>query len=135
MKRQSICERCGESFTYNDKTSIGKYCSCRCNGAALSLSHTIKIEEGTVRQPETLKRYLRRTNGNVCSICGIQAMWQGKSLSLQLDHIDGNSDNNLPTNIRLVCPNCHSQTPTFSTRQKKDTVRNRYLRKLKGYAP
>ena len=52
---------------------------------------------------------------------------------MQLDHIDGNSDNNFLDNLRLLCPNCHTQTETFSTRQKKNTVRNRYLRKSKGY--
>ncbi len=38
----------------------------------------------------------------------------GKPIPLQIDHIDGNSDNNTEDNFRLLCPNCHAQTPTYS---------------------
>ncbi len=52
-----------------------------------------------------------------CSICGIHE-WEGMPLSLQLDHIDGNTHNGDRDNLRLLCPNCHSQTETFSGRNK-----------------
>lgn len=48
----------------------------------------------------------------VCSECEINK-WNGKILVLQLDHIDGDRKNNVLSNLRLICPNCHSQTPTF----------------------
>jgi len=51
---------------------------------------------------------------NICSICGIGPEWNGQDLTLQLDHIDGDHRNNLLQNLRLLCPNCHSQTPTFA---------------------
>lgn len=47
--------------------------------------------------------------------CGISD-WCGEPLSLHLDHIDGNNTNNLIENIRLLCPNCHSLTPTYCGR-------------------
>lgn len=47
-----------------------------------------------------------------CEICGL-ARWQGKPLRLQLDHIDGDNSNSLESNLRIICPNCHTQTPTF----------------------
>ena len=50
-----------------------------------------------------------------CSICNIDK-WQGKKISLELDHIDGSSANNALNNLRLLCPNCHSQTPTWRGR-------------------
>lgn len=53
-------------------------------------------------------------NGN-CLHCGISE-WQNKPLKLELDHIDGNNSNNKKENIRLLCPNCHSQTSTFRGR-------------------
>ena len=51
---------------------------------------------------------------NECSECGLPNMWNGKPLVLVLDHIDGDFKNNTITNFRLLCPNCNSQTPTFS---------------------
>lgn len=52
-----------------------------------------------------------------CSICGI-SNWNNKELSLQLDHINGISNDHQINNLRLLCPNCHSQTGTFAGRNK-----------------
>ena len=44
--------------------------------------------------------------------------WRGKRLVLHVDHVNGiNNDNRLP-NLRFLCPNCHSQTPTFGNRRR-----------------
>ncbi len=83
-------------------------------------------------EPKTLKRYLARVRGHRCALCGAPPVHNERPLTLQLDHIDGNSDHNLPANLRLLCPNCHSQTETFTSRQKKATRRNRYLRRYKA---
>lgn len=50
-----------------------------------------------------------------CNECGLTT-WMGKKLTLELDHIDGDSSNNELSNLRLLCPNCHSQTKTFRGR-------------------
>ncbi|MBT7930179.1 HNH endonuclease [Candidatus Peregrinibacteria bacterium] len=52
-----------------------------------------------------------------CSSCELET-WQGKEIVLEIDHIDGNSDNNSLDNLRLLCPNCHSQTKTYKNRNK-----------------
>jgi Zn finger protein HypA/HybF involved in hydrogenase expression len=52
-----------------------------------------------------------------CYECGISPEWNGKRLCLQLDHINGISNDNRLENLRLLCPNCHSQTATFAGRR------------------
>jgi hypothetical protein len=54
-----------------------------------------------------------------CIECGIGSEWNGKLLTLQLDHIDGDGKNHSLNNLRIICPNCHSQTETFSGRNVK----------------
>lgn len=48
-----------------------------------------------------------------CEGCGNEGVWQGRALKLHIDHVDGDVTNNYPDNYRYLCPNCHSQTPTF----------------------
>ena len=52
-----------------------------------------------------------------CSICGITE-WLGKPIALHLDHIDGVSSNHRFENLRILCPNCHSQTDTWCGKNK-----------------
>jgi 5-methylcytosine-specific restriction endonuclease McrA len=78
-----------------------------------------------------MRRYLLETRG-CCESCGITDTYNGKPITLQCDHIDGNNDNNALSNLRLLCPNCHSQTHTWCGRNKKDTKRNNYLREYKA---
>ena len=50
----------------------------------------------------------------VCAVCGLKPSWQSKSLTLVLDHINGVNNDNRLQNLRFLCPNCNSQTKTFS---------------------
>ncbi len=59
---------------------------------------------------------------NTCSECKIHANWNGKDLVLQLDHINGIHDDNRLSNLRLLCPNCHSQTETFAGKRRRGHV-------------
>lgn len=61
-----------------------------------------------------LKRLIKEGYKNYCcEKCGISE-WQGEPLSLQLEHIDGNHSNNSLDNLKILCPNCHSQTSTYA---------------------
>lgn len=57
--------------------------------------------------------------GEKCSVCGIESVWMNLPLTLHVDHIDGNHQNNNMENVRLLCPNCHSQTKNYAGRNKK----------------
>lgn len=72
--------------------------------------HNQELKE--LKSSSTRKRFLIRKRGYRCENCKLET-WLEQPIPLQLDHIDGNSDNNIEENFRLLCPNCHSQTPTF----------------------
>jgi hypothetical protein len=56
---------------------------------------------------------------DACAICGMGARWNDQPLMLVLDHINGINNDYRMDNLRLLCPNCHSQTPTFSGRNRR----------------
>lgn len=53
-----------------------------------------------------------------CALCGIEPVWLGEPLPLEVDHIDGDWRNNSAENLRFLCPNCHSTTDTYRGRGK-----------------
>ena len=55
---------------------------------------------------------------NKCECCGIED-WQGRPLKMHIDHINGVKDDHRIENLRMLCPNCHSQTPTYGGRNVK----------------
>ncbi len=56
---------------------------------------------------------------NQCEKCGQRNKWKGHNLEMVLDHIDGNRTNHTLSNLRMLCPNCNSQTETFCGRNKR----------------
>lgn len=75
---------------------------------------SILIENSTYSNSSTLKKRLYREGLKTpkCENCGIEK-WLEKELSLELDHINGINTDNRINNLRILCPNCHSQTETF----------------------
>lgn len=138
MKKYT-CLYCGKENEWKRSTK-NKFCDNVCQGKHRWINETIpRIERGecTHNSIAILKRYLAEKFGNTCAVCGQGDTWNGLPLVLQLDHIDGDSDNNYPHNLRLICPNCHTQTPTYGSKGKgsrynKQTARNQYLKEYKG---
>lgn len=52
---------------------------------------------------------------HVCAICSMKPVWKRKPLVFAIDHINGDHLDNRPHNVRFLCPNCHSQTPTYGS--------------------
>lgn len=55
---------------------------------------------------------------NRCDWCGL-SQWRGRPLSIQIDHINGKRDDHRLENLRMLCPNCHSQTETFAAKNNR----------------
>lgn len=105
---QIFCdEKCGKDFQYNENIK-----------AWLSGEHPGWT--GKTRQlSKFIRRYLHETRGTACEECG----WDQRhpvdnAVLTEIEHIDGNAENNLLSNLKILCPNCHSMTPTFRARNK-----------------
>jgi len=131
------CLHCNKEVPWASN-KVNKFCSNNCQGLFKWVTDTRpQVLLGNKSDPKTLKKFLIQEIGEVCMECGQDDEWNGLPLVLQLDHIDGNSDNNFPSNLRLLCPNCHTQTTTYGSKGtgntvRKETKRNEYLRNYKG---
>jgi hypothetical protein len=56
---------------------------------------------------------------NKCESCQNGSIWNNKPLNCELNHIDGDDSNHILSNLQMLCPNCHSQTPTFRAKNRK----------------
>ena len=101
----------GISYLFLDEISISK--------KQIPLNE-ILVENRNYKSSDLKKRLIKEgLKEDKCEICGCSNEWNGKPLILQLDHINGNHSDNRLENLRIVCPNCHSQTETFSNKRAK----------------
>lgn len=144
-KKVRTCPDCGSSFDFRQKKctacntsskcrNCGKplpkgrsFCSNTCQGEHKVKESNETISSGKAVSQASLRRYFLRTRENKCSICG-QHEWTGRPIPLVLDHIDGISDNNIESNLRLVCCNCDA---LLSTYKGKNRGNGRYSRKTR----
>ncbi len=109
---------------------------CTCGWCTKALSEVsieqmrqILHEHYASRSFEELGRYGRRKRvieeqGDKCLRCNL-GEWQGEPLTLEIDHVDANRANNERANLRALCPNCHSLTPTYGFRGRHHTLKAR----------
>lgn len=91
----------------------------------------IKIEAGdTSLYEKQYKDYLIYKHGEKCMECGWDKVHPiTKKVPIQLEHIDGNSENNSLNNLKLLCPNCHSLTPTYGALNKGNGRETRRIKR------
>ena len=107
-----------------------KYCNNVCQ-KEFEYKEAIRNWDAAAPGGVRIKRYLADTFGKKCSKCGIDS-WNNEPIVLELEHIDGNSENNSKTNVCLLCPNCHSQTPTYKAKNKGNGRHSRRARYAEG---
>lgn len=113
------CVDCGKQL----QRQGNKYCSNKCQGNYQYRICVLKWLKGEVDGGRGIttrnisghvKRYIVKKYSNKRSIYGWSRINPVTGdVPLELDHIDGNSDNNIESNLRSLCPNCHSLTPSF----------------------
>lgn len=123
---ESACKFCNSLFQHK---SCNKriFCSQKClrqdeyeNNVQLWLNGEKPGYKGKTKQLcSYVRRYLHETRGTACERCG----WDERhpidgAVLTEVEHIDGNAENNLLSNLKILCPNCHSMTPTFRARNK-----------------
>lgn len=102
---KNICLNCKDEINKKQK-----FCSVNCQ-------HTFDMNKRVSENrasSKTVKRYLINLYGNKCMECGWDKVnpTSGK-VPIEIEHVDGNSENNNLENLKLLCPNCHSLTPTY----------------------
>ncbi|WP_099041112.1 HNH endonuclease signature motif containing protein [Mycobacterium neglectum] len=91
----------------------GKRVSHRLRPIEAFLSNTSPIQSDRLRRRLINEGIFERS----CSGCKLDS-WMDQPIPLELDHKDGNHQNNALENLRLLCPNCHALTPTFRGKNK-----------------
>ena len=127
---------CCRKLGYSDRGSHGSEAiKKRCKELNIQISHfnqsgksnskrynldDILVENSTYANISRLKIRLvaEKKLEYKCAICGNEGIWNNQPLSLQLDHINGKHLDHRLENLRFLCPNCHSQTDTFSGKNK-----------------
>jgi len=98
---------------------VGSNKGRKFHGMGVPLSE-VMVENSSYHRGSLKKRLIK--NGmlkNKCAICDLEPIWQDKKLVMVIDHINGKGNDHRLENLRLLCPNCNSQTPTFSGRHRK----------------
>lgn len=120
--KDRVCPTCGEPVGRTCDT----YCSRQCMEAArwdakkeeIEFFEEYPHESSGETDRRVARRYLEERCGHRCSICGAE-MWNEQPIPLVVDHVDGNAKNHSVHNLRLVCPNCDAQLPTFKNRNRQ----------------
>lgn len=130
-KQPTICLNCGISKRMAT-SSFNKYCSHKCQHEHRT-KEEIEAWKNNIISPvnRKIKKMLLYMGYTNCSVCNISE-WNGKPLVLEIEHKDGNSENNTIDNVCFICPNCHSQTSTYKGANRGNGRHARRIRYAEG---
>ena len=127
------CIYCDKYIPFKGYNRSYKYCDNKCQGLHIKeqakQNNLALFNEGKLKSRRRIFEFLVDRDGNKCSVCGI-TQWQDKPIRFWVDHIDGNSSNNMPNNFRLICLNCDSQSSTFMS---KNIGNGRTIKNIEGF--
>ena len=111
------CQQCQMDFQYKER--VGNF----LNGEYIGKFLKFPVRSSPKYGLHWARRMMIELKGYKCNSCGISE-WQGKAITLDVNHIDGHALNNVVDNLEFLCPNCHSQTSTYSNKgsRKSDRV-------------
>ncbi|MGE2834331.1 HNH endonuclease [Mycobacterium sp. SMC-4] len=116
----TTCLGCGMEF---ERRRRGVFCNNACQQSyQRRMRLEIWLKTGVCGrmsyQGHFVRDYIHEQQAGCCAICATKSSWNGSVLTLILDHIDGDATNNRRENLRLICPNCDSQLPTYKARNR-----------------
>lgn len=128
-----MCRVCGNNITHHRHKKI--FCSINCASEykkRQSIENWKNNFEHMKELPRGIRNHILELSGFACSICGWNKVnpYSGH-YSLVVDHIDGNSENNDPKNLRVICPNCDSLTSTYMSLNRGNGRMSRKLQRIR----
>lgn len=106
-RARATCTQCGKEYALRTLKATGV-----CGICTRSFEYFLSTLAKNTRRASAKKLIKFGLKSHKCEVC-LRSTWNDQPIPIELDHIDGDSSNNELNNLRILCPNCHAQTPTY----------------------